>query len=71
MNFDFTKSKIWLGGKPKFAQITRGANLNLLKLQGVKFFVKYKTKKSSNFKDEIQKKYFTRGKPEMTYITGV
>jgi hypothetical protein len=58
------------GGKPNFFQITRGANLNWHKLQGVKFFRKSKTKKSSNFKDEIQKKYFTRSKPKMTYIRG-
>jgi hypothetical protein len=47
------------GGKPKFAQITGGEI----------FYEGPKPKKSSNFKDEIQKKYFTGGKPKMTYIT--
>ena len=46
MNFDCTKSKIWQGGKPKFAQITGGEI----------FHEGPKPKKSSNYKDEIQKK---------------
>jgi len=33
-------------GKPKFAQITRGVNLNLLKLLGWNFPWRYETKKS-------------------------
>jgi len=31
--------------------------------------MKVQNQKSSNYKDEIQKKYFTGVKPEMTYIT--
>jgi len=36
---------------------------------GWNFSWRSKTKKSSNYKDEIQNKYFTGGKVEMTYIT--
>jgi len=32
--------------------------------------MKVQNQKTSNYKDEIQKENFTRGKPEMTYITG-
>jgi len=32
--------------------------------------MKIQNQKTSNYKDEIQKENFTRGKPEMTYITG-
>jgi len=63
------------GGKPKFAQINRGVNRNFLKLQDGKpkfsqitggeiFHEGLKPKKSSNYKDEIQKKYFTEMKTE-------
>jgi len=69
MIFYCTKSKIWWGDKSKFAQINRGVNrnlfklqggnLNLLKLQGV---TKVQNQKIFKLQGWNSKKIFYRGK---------
>ena len=56
------KIKYMAWGKPKFAQINTGVNKNLLKLQGVKFFMKVQNQKIFKLKGWNSKKIFYRGK---------
>jgi hypothetical protein len=73
------------GGKPKFAQITKEVNQNLLKLQGgklkfsqitwdlklhgIKFSMKVQNQKIYILQNENQKKYLHNGKPKIIHIT--
>jgi len=69
------------GGKPKFDQINRGLNQNLLNLPGdkPKFSqitggeICHEGPKPNKFqitRTKSKKNYFTEEKPKMTYITG-
>jgi len=49
---------IWQGGKPKFDQINRGVNRNLLKLQGLEFFMKVQNQINFKLQERNPKKIF-------------
>ena len=81
MIFDCTKSKIGGGDKPTFAQINRGVNRNLFKLQGGKpkfaqitrgeiFHKGPKPKNLQITRMKFKKNILQGEKLKMTYITG-
>ena len=56
------------GGKPKFDQINRGVNRNLLKLQGVEFFMKAQNQINFKLQGRNPKKIFYTSKNQKWLI---